>query len=666
MFTFVFLKKSMIKSKVSYKPYHPVSVFGRWPIVVLIFLLFLTGCSDQSGNRKPVSEIQIRATLDSLRFIDSMVMLTRVKDTGLTHELARSSLRIAGAIETGDALLKAYNINGNAWSLSRMDSAFYYYSKALAIKQNQPDFPEKPMLLYNIAMLNVAAGNQKNAVGLLDSAIQAASRLGKFEVVSNALNSLGGINLDLGQRSQAIRLYDSALRTADLHQLPLQKAIALGNLARTAEDIRVTIQYEREAVSILKQCKDGAEPLASTYINAGFRMTNPDSAIASYLQAIRLINRENAPLTLLTAYNNLAYGFLEKGDIRQAKRWLSEFAFPLARDIQNDGWLANLHDTYADVLSAEGNYKEALQNEKKSVELANRADRKAADHQVRLLGAMLDLKNQEARTRAAQQEAERTKSNYSRAKFWFSIVLLTVLFLAAALAFFLVRKIAVARGILVSAAKKIILVEENEKSLLGRELHDLTGHKLVNVVSFMEMASFENPEEQSAGMTMVTDLQDQFRRLSHRLNQNWLEKFGLHRNLEALCREFIKYNQIDLAFSQPSRYPELQPEMAIHLFRITQELLTNAAKYAKTARISLEISLERNRLLLKYADDGPGFDREAVADHGIGIIHIYERTRLMHGEAILDTRPGYGVSWEIGIPLHASQSLMGKISGGKG
>jgi hypothetical protein len=63
--------------------------------------------------------------MDSLTFIDSVVMLTRVKDTALTGELARRSLRMAQAISTGDALIKAYNINGNAWSLSRMDSAFY-------------------------------------------------------------------------------------------------------------------------------------------------------------------------------------------------------------------------------------------------------------------------------------------------------------------------------------------------------------------------------------------------------------------------------------------------------------------------------------------------------------------------------------------------------------
>jgi signal transduction histidine kinase len=223
----------------------------------------------------------------------------------------------------------------------------------------------------------------------------------------------------------------------------------------------------------------------------------------------------------------------------------------------------------------------------------------------------------------------------------------------------------ITRDKLIKAAKKIILVEETEKANLGRELHDITGHKLMNITSFMEAASYKYPEEKKAGIGMVTDLQEQMRRLSHRFNQHWLERFSFNRNIEGLCREAIKLHQLNLSYTQPEEYPDLPAETRIHLYRIVQEMITNAAKYAKTARIHLEIAIEHNCILLHYMDDGPGFDRDEKEDQGIGIIHINERARLMHGAAILDTRPGFGVSWELSIPLPVSGTPAGKPPKGK-
>ncbi len=632
-------------------------------ISIFLFLLF-SGCRQLNEKEAGAVDQQVHVAMDSINAIGALVMEHRVSHTDSGVYLARRAIRLAQDAGNDDLLLKAYNIMGNAWSLSMSDSAFVYYSKALDLKPAQPVHPEKPMLLYNIAMLHVSAANFKTAIVLLDSAIKEAGKVDNFIVISNALNSLGTIYTDLGNDSVAKMMYDSALSQAVRHHAPLQTAAALGNLAKMEKDPGKAEKQERMAIQYLQDCKDGAEPMASLYVNYGSGMTNPDSAIACYSKAISLINKRNAPITLLAAYNNLVYSYLEKGENTSAERYLLNFAFPLAKEIQSDAWMANLYDTYSDVLSAEGKYKEAMGYEKKSIELLARADKKAADKQVRLLGAMLELKNKEAMVRAAQQESEQTRSAFVTARFWFIFIILFALFVAVTLSFFLVRNHAISRGKMIAAAKKIILVDENEKTILGRDLHDLTGHKLLNFTNFMESASFTNPEEQKAGMHMLVDLQDQLQKLSHRFKRNWLEKFSFSRNIEAMCRETIRFNQINLSTAQPEEYPELSEETKMHLYRIIQELLTNAVKYAKTARISLVITVDRHRLTVRYEDDGPGFDREKVSEKGIGIINIYERVRLMNGVADLDTRPGFGVSWEISVPVREKKSILDKISGG--
>ena len=634
-------------------------------LIFLVALFLVSACRQHYGpNTVLTSDLQARMAMDSIRLIDSLVLVNRVKDFALSAKLAMRSLELAKIAGTDEALIKAYNNLGNSWSLSRMDSAFYYYSKAFGVKPDQANYFEKPMLLYNIAMLYVAASNNQKAIVLLDSALCDAEQRKNYIVVSNALNSLGNIYNDIENKLVAIKFYDSAFRVARHYQLPLQAGVALGNLAAAALNSDSSVRFEGMAINYLKLCKDGAGPLASIYINTGMRNSNPDTAIFYYQAAIGLINKENAPLTLLGAYNNLVYSYLEKGDVQRAKQYLIDFAFPLSKEIQNDVWIANLYDTYADVMIAEGKLNDALHYEKKSIELSGQAEKKEADKQVRLLGAMLDLKNKETIARKAQQEAQQTRTTYEKVRFLFAIAILVTLFLVISLAFFLVRNIAFTRGKLISAAKKIILVEENEKAVLGRDLHDLTGHHLVNLSNFMESASFVNPAEKETGLKMSEDFKEHMQKISRRFKRSWLEKFDLGKNLEAICREIIRYNQVNLYFTLPDQYPVISKDVEIHLCRIVQELLTNASKYAKHAHVVLDLSVKNGNLHLRYADDGKGFDAESVSETGIGIINVQERVRLLNGSISLDTRPGFGVNWEISVPVNNKLSALETWVGG--
>ncbi|MFZ4523325.1 MAG: tetratricopeptide repeat-containing sensor histidine kinase [Bacteroidales bacterium] len=633
------------------------------PAILLLLLLF-PGCKNATEKRRDVSEKETKLILDSISRIGRLVLEKRVSNLDSAVVLSRIAVNIAAKAVTTEAMVRAYTITGNAWSLSMMDSAFIYYSNALELIKDSSSFPGKPMLLYNIAMLHVAASNLKTAVQLLDSARLEAGKFGNYEVVSNVMNALGNIYTDLGNDSLARKQYDSALRLSSLYHLPLQSATALGNLAKLETDPGIAASQERMAMQYLENCRDGAEQTASILINSGMNMNNPDSAILYYNKAVDMINAENAPLTLLAAYNNMVYSYLDKGQLQKAEHYLVDLAFPLARKIGNLSWTSNLYDTYADVMIAEGRLRDALKFEKKSIELSEDANRQAADKQVRLLGVMLDLKNKETIAKEAIRDSEQSRSSLAKARLRFAVIILLALFLVAALSFLLVRIRASSREKMFDAARKIILVEENEKAVLGRDLHDLTGHKLLNFMNFMESASFKNTDEQITGLRMLSELQDQLKKISHRFKRNWLEKFSFSRNLEAICAETIRFGDIDLAFTQPPQYPELPDEEKLHLYRIVQELLTNASKYARKSKVALEISLKEDRIFLKYADQGPGFNWEAATEKGIGIINIYERVRLMNGAASLDSQPGYGVTWEISVPLRVKKTMLEKFTGG--
>ena len=79
--------------------------------------------------------------------------------------------------------------------------------------------------------------------------------------------------------------------------------------------------------------------------------------------------------------------------------------------------------------------------------------------------------------------------------------------------------------------------------------------------------------------------------------------------------------------------------------------MMNAGKHVKSGKVGISISEEYNNLYIIYEDDGPGFDQSSAGLSGLGLMHIFERAKLLNGKAVLDTSPGQGTRWTISVPV---------------
>jgi signal transduction histidine kinase len=86
------------------------------------------------------------------------------------------------------------------------------------------------------------------------------------------------------------------------------------------------------------------------------------------------------------------------------------------------------------------------------------------------------------------------------------------------------------------------------------------------------------------------------------------------------------------------------------LFRIAQEQLKNIIRHAQAANVRISLHCLETRIRLSIADDGRGFDT-ATTPQGLGLSHIYERTRLYSGKVILETAPGKGCLLTVEMPV---------------
>src|SRR5690606_37445846 len=92
----------------------------------------------------------------------------------------------------------------------------------------------------------------------------------------------------------------------------------------------------------------------------------------------------------------------------------------------------------------------------------------------------------------------------------------------------------------------------------------------------------------------------------------------------------------------------LKEDQKINVYRIVQEALTNAAKYADATKIDITLS-GHEVLSLIIVDDGQGFDQDKVV-LGMGLSGIRDRVNMLQGSLTISSRPRKGTSIHIEFP----------------
>ena len=195
-----------------------------------------------------------------------------------------------------------------------------------------------------------------------------------------------------------------------------------------------------------------------------------------------------------------------------------------------------------------------------------------------------------------------------------------------------------------------IEVQELERKRIAHDLHDEIGALLTTSRLYFNQLRPGHAEERLTQISeKINFLFDEMiynvRRISHDLRPIILENLGI---IEAI--EDIKNKLIDagMAFNfQHQLSIVLKKESELLLYRIIQELIGNTLKHANANTINIEIKCEQNLLLLRYIDDGIGFNSSKVK-FGLGIKSIESRLKLIDGEMkILASEKGVHFLFEI-------------------
>jgi signal transduction histidine kinase len=149
----------------------------------------------------------------------------------------------------------------------------------------------------------------------------------------------------------------------------------------------------------------------------------------------------------------------------------------------------------------------------------------------------------------------------------------------------------------------------------------------------------------------------ELREVCAELRPPMLDTLGLGAALRALAEEWSAQQEIavDLDACPSEALHDLPDEVAVNLFRVVQEGLSNVARHAEARRVAIQLARDKAQLVLTLNDDGRGFAapaslRELVKQDHYGLVGIQERVNLIGGTLTVESAPGQGttvrVVWE--------------------
>ena len=212
-------------------------------------------------------------------------------------------------------------------------------------------------------------------------------------------------------------------------------------------------------------------------------------------------------------------------------------------------------------------------------------------------------------------------------------------------------------------SRRLVEMQENERRVLARELHDevgqaLTAIKMSLLATRLETNPAINQQRLSDSIGIVERTLSQVRDLSLDLRPSLLDDFGLVSALEWYLKREAERTHTTIELIADTNIMRLPMQLETTCFRIVQSAMTNVARHAHAQHVQITLHKhDPNQLQVDIADDGVGFDvahalAQARRGNSLGLLAMQERTQLVGGTIEFISAPMQGTRVRAIFPIN--------------
>lgn len=204
-------------------------------------------------------------------------------------------------------------------------------------------------------------------------------------------------------------------------------------------------------------------------------------------------------------------------------------------------------------------------------------------------------------------------------------------------------------------ARQALMAQEEERARVSRDLHDELGQILTAMRLELDLTR-KRPSAATAELDYTTELlekaTEELRRVCRGLRPPLLDDLGVVPAIRQLVEEFEEHAGVAVSLETDisDEEWEMSSEVALCVYRILQEALTNVRRHAKARAVAISLLLQPDALTLEITDDGDGFKPSKVRQQASGLIGMQERASLVGGTLEVSSVLGEGTRIEARMP----------------
>lgn len=208
-------------------------------------------------------------------------------------------------------------------------------------------------------------------------------------------------------------------------------------------------------------------------------------------------------------------------------------------------------------------------------------------------------------------------------------------------------------------AAHLQIVEEAEKAQIAREIHDELGQQLTGLkldaawIAKKITTQDETLQHRINSMLSLVDTTiKSVRKITTALRPAILDDLGLIASIEWLSEDFEKRTEISVHFKSSVEDIAVEKKLALTIFRVYQEALTNIAKHSMATEVNALMDEDDGHIFLVIKDNGLGFDtKQPKNPNSWGLTGMRERANMFKGKFNIHSEKDKGTVITLKLPM---------------